>query len=62
MKKSSSNKEDYLKAIYENNGVDIFVSNKTLSNHLSVSPASVTEMVEKTTKGWLNRIQTLYRG
>lgn len=47
MKKSSSNKEDYLKAIYENNGIDEFVSNKTLSNHLGVSPASVTEMVEK---------------
>lgn len=53
MKKSSSNKEDYLKAIYENNGVDIFVSNKTLSNHLSVSPASVTEMVEKLQKDGL---------
>lgn len=47
MKKSSSNKEDYLKAIYENNGIDEFVSNKTLANSLSVSPASVTEMVEK---------------
>lgn len=47
MKKASSNKEDYLKAIYENNGIDEFVSNKTLSTHLSVSPASVTEMVEK---------------
>lgn len=47
MKKSSSNKEDYLKAIYENNGIKEFVSNKTLSNHLGVSPASVTEMVEK---------------
>ncbi|AQP54474.1 hypothetical protein CBF34_11065 [Vagococcus penaei] len=47
MKKSSSNKEDYLKAIYENNGIDEFVSNKTLSQHLNVSPASVTEMVEK---------------
>ncbi|MGY3766629.1 metal-dependent transcriptional regulator [Vagococcus vulneris] len=47
MAKSSSNKEDYLKAIYENNGIDEFVSNKTLSNHLKVSPASVTEMVEK---------------
>lgn len=47
MKNSSSNKEDYLKAIYENNGIDEYVSNKTLANHLSVSPASVTEMVEK---------------
>ncbi|MGO2082595.1 metal-dependent transcriptional regulator [Vagococcus sp.] len=47
MKTSSSNKEDYLKAIYENNGIDNFVSNKTLSLHLGVSPASVTEMVEK---------------
>lgn len=47
MKNSSSNKEDYLKAIYENNGIDEFVSNKTLANHLNVSPASVTEMVEK---------------
>ena len=47
MKKSSSNKEDYLKAIYENNGIDEYVSNKTLANSLSVSPASVTEMVEK---------------
>ncbi|MGX7013470.1 metal-dependent transcriptional regulator [Vagococcus silagei] len=47
MKNSSSNKEDYLKAIYENNGIDQFVSNKTLSHHLGVSPASVTEMVEK---------------
>lgn len=34
MKKSSSNKEDYLKAIYENNGIDEFVSNKTLATHL----------------------------
>lgn len=47
MKKSSSNKEDYLKAIYENNGIDEFVSNKTLATHLGFSPASVTEMVEK---------------
>lgn len=47
MSKSSSNKEDYLKAIYENNGINEFVSNKTLSQHLGVSPASVSEMVEK---------------
>ncbi|HCM89935.1 MULTISPECIES: metal-dependent transcriptional regulator [Vagococcus] len=47
MKTSSSNKEDYLKAIYENNGIHEFVANKTLSTHLGVSPASVTEMVEK---------------
>ena len=47
MKTSSSNKEDYLKAIYENNGIHEFVANKTLSAHLGVSPASVTEMVEK---------------
>ena len=47
MKKSSSNKEDYLKAVYENNGIHEFVSNKTLANSLGVSPASVTEMVEK---------------
>ncbi|MBO0477742.1 metal-dependent transcriptional regulator [Vagococcus sp. DIV0080] len=53
MKKSSSNKEDYLKAIYENNGIDEFVSNKSLANHLSVSPASVTEMVEKLQKDGL---------
>ena len=49
----SSNKEDYLKAIYENNGIDEFVSNKTLSQHLHVSPASVSEMVEKLQKDGL---------
>ncbi|MGX7024369.1 metal-dependent transcriptional regulator [Vagococcus hydrophili] len=53
MKTSSSNKEDYLKAIYENNGIHEFVSNKTLSTHLGVSPASVTEMVEKLQKDGL---------
>ncbi len=47
MNTSSSNKEDYLKAIYENNGVDAYVPNKILANTLNVSPASVTEMVEK---------------
>lgn len=49
----SSNKEDYLKAIYENDGIDTFVSNKALSTHLKVSPASVSEMVEKLQKDGL---------
>lgn len=43
----TSNKEDYLKAIYDAGGCKRYVSNKTLAQKLGVAPASVSEMLVK---------------
>ena len=43
----TSNKEDYLKAIYDAGGCDHYVSNKKLVERLGISPASVSEMLSK---------------
>lgn len=50
MKKRTDQKEDYLKAIFNNDGVRNYVSNKTLAQKLQVSAASVSEMVSKLQK------------
>lgn len=43
----TSNKEDYLKAIYKLGGLHKTISNKSISEALNISPASVTEMLQK---------------
>lgn len=43
----TASKEDYLKIIYQEGGEHRLVSNKTIAMKLSVSPASVTEMIGK---------------
>ena len=43
----TSNKEDYLKAIYDAGGYDRYISNKVLVEKLGVAPASVSEMLSK---------------
>ena len=43
----TSNKEDYLKAIYDAGGFDTYVSNKVIAEKLAVAPASVSEMLTK---------------
>ena len=43
----TSNKEDYLKAIYDAGGYDHYISNKVLVEKLGVAPASVSEMLSK---------------
>lgn len=43
----TSNKEDYLKVIYEEGGLERAVPNKTISERLGISPASVSEMLAK---------------
>jgi len=43
----TSNKEDYLKVIYEEGGLEKLVSNKVISEKIGVSPASVSEMLTK---------------
>ncbi|EGQ3662583.1 metal-dependent transcriptional regulator [Staphylococcus pseudintermedius] len=43
-------KEDYLKAILSHDGVDTYVSNKTLSRFLNIKPPSVSEMVGRLEK------------
>lgn len=40
-------KEDYLKAILTHDGDHSFVSNKTLSQYLTIKPPSVSEMVNR---------------
>lgn len=47
------NREDYLKLIFELGGDTQRVSNKELTNALSVSPASVSEMISKLVKDGL---------
>lgn len=43
----TSNKEDYLKAIYEEGGLEKSIPNKVISNKLGIAPASVSEMLTK---------------
>ena len=43
----TSNKEEYLRVIYENGGMEENVSNKLIAEELGVSPSSVTEMLNK---------------
>lgn len=43
----TSNKEDYLKAIYEAGGAESTVPNKVISDKLGIAPASVSEMLTK---------------
>jgi len=43
----TSNKEEYLRVIYEHGGEEKNVSNKLIAEELGVSPSSVTEMVNK---------------
>lgn len=43
-------KEDYLKAILSHDGVNTYVSNKTLSQFLNIKPPSVSEMVGRLEK------------
>jgi len=47
----TSSEQDYVKAIYELGGHEKLVSNKSLSEELSVSPASVSEMVKRLLAG-----------
>lgn len=46
----TSNKEDYLKVIYEEGGLERSVPNKTISEKLGIAPASVSEMLIKLEK------------
>jgi len=57
----TSNKEEYLKTIYENGGINQPVSNKTISDALGVAPSSVTEMLIKLKKEGLITSQP-YKG
>lgn len=43
----STSRDDYLKTIFELGGADNHVSNKAISENLGISPASVTEMINK---------------
>ncbi|HEC2152183.1 TPA: metal-dependent transcriptional regulator [Staphylococcus delphini] len=43
-------KEDYLKAILSHDGINTYVSNKTLSRFLNIKPPSVSEMVGRLEK------------
>lgn len=43
----TSNKEDYLKVIYEEGGLEQAVSNKKIAGHLGIAAASVSEMLTK---------------
>ncbi|WEV60599.1 metal-dependent transcriptional regulator [Streptococcaceae bacterium ESL0729] len=58
---NNANQEDYLKAIYQNGGLNNHVSNKVLSQKLKVSPPSVSEMLLKLAeKGYIS--YTPYKG
>lgn len=46
----TSNKGDYLKAIYESGGAEEKVQNKVIAEKLGVTPASVSEMITKMQK------------
>ena len=43
----TSNKEDYLKAIYEEGGLEGFVSNKRIAEKMGIAAPSVSEMLSK---------------
>jgi DtxR family transcriptional regulator, Mn-dependent transcriptional regulator len=55
------NKEDYLKELYKLGGSSQLVSNKLLSQALNISPASVSEMLNKLSQEGLLVIQP-YKG
>lgn len=57
----TSNKEDYLKAIFEIGGAERFVSNKELAEKLGVAAGSVSEMLGKLRVGGLIEARA-YRG
>lgn len=46
----SDEKEDYLKCIYQFNGLKDYVSNKQISTYLGIKPPSVTEMFNRLEK------------
>ena len=43
----TSNKEDYLKTIYDAGGLHTYVTNKVIAKKLGIAPASVSEMLSK---------------
>ena len=49
----NSNREDYLKIIYEEGGLGNPVPNKVIAEKLQVAPASVSEMISKLSKAGL---------
>ncbi len=55
------NKEDYLKIIYEEGGLEQTVSNKVIAEKLGIAPASVSEMLAKLSAQGLVNYQA-YRG
>ena len=57
----NSNREDYLKVLYSEGGIDKFVSNKLLAEHLNVAPGSVSEMLTKLSKAGLTEF-VAYKG
>lgn len=57
----TSNKGDYLKAIYESGGGEEKVQNKVIADKLGVTPASVSEMITKMQKQGLVEY-TPYKG
>lgn len=57
----TSNKEDYLKVIFEEGGLEKPVPNKVISLKLGVAPASVSEMLTKLSRqGWI--LYEAYKG
>lgn len=57
----TSNKEDYLKTIYEEGGLEKSVPNKVISDKLGIAPASVSEMLSKLQKQGLIQYEA-YKG
>lgn len=57
----TSNKEDYLKVIYEEGGLEKTIPNKIISDKLGIAPASVSEMLSKLSKEGLITYQA-YKG
>ena len=57
----TSNKEEYLRVIYERGGESAHVPNKAIADELGVAPSSVTEMLTKLKKDGLVAI-TPYKG
>ena len=57
----TSNKEEYLRVIYERGGESAHVANKVIAEELGVAPSSVTEMLTKLKKDGLVEI-TPYKG
>lgn len=57
----TSNKEHYLKAIYEAGGLEHVVPNKVIAEKLNIAPASVSEMLSKLHQQGLVKYE-LYKG